>query len=157
MIVNPNIFTMIIDKISLILNDESDNKYKLIASRFIDEKELEPRERDSEEIPLLDPKSHFNPIIIKPRTEEIRWIVFTSQMEELRYKKLENMLKEGKYEGELKLMPVAGSSMQVKFGFKIDSSHIEEYNTGKSRIDYINITEVSKRNIFQKILKRHAS
>lgn len=143
-IVNPNIFTIIIDKINLTLRDERHNNYKLTATRFTDEESLETDERDSDGIPLLNPRSHFNPIIVKPTSEKIRWIVFMSQNEEPEYKKLEDMLKEGEYEGMLELMPVTGASILVKFGFKIDSSHVKDYNSGKSRIDYKNITEVSK-------------
>ncbi len=139
MIVDPSIFTIIIDKINLTISDDNNNSYKLTEYAFRDEV--------SENIPLrkiqsLEVKSYFSPIIVKPRSEEARRIVFISQTEESEYKKLENMLKEGKYKGTLELMSVTSPSIWIRFGFNIDNSCIEGYNNGTCRINYRSIIKL---------------
>ena len=79
-IVNPNIFTIVVDKINLTISEGRDNEYVLTASAFSDEQAFEPHEGVSGRVPLLDPKLRFYPIIIKPRSEEICWVVFMQQM-----------------------------------------------------------------------------
>lgn len=155
-IVNPDIFTIIIDKINLTIHNEKNTKikYKLTEYAFGDEQSFKPRGRVSGEIPRLQYKSRFSPIIIKPRSEKIRWIIFMSQTDEPDYKKLENMLSEGKYESRLELMTLRGDPILVKFGFSIDNSCIRDYDGGSWTIDYRNIIKAAKHDNFHKNIEK---
>jgi len=143
-IVNPDVFTIVVDKIALIIYDggNKDDKYRLTASAFSEEHSSEPPERTPDGVLLLKSKSSFYPIIIKPRSEEICRIVFMSRIDEA--KKLDDMLSEGEYESKLELKTVTDIPISVKFGFNIDSSQREEYEGGTCYIAYGSIKEPSQ-------------
>ena len=138
-IVNSSIFTIVVDKIAFTISEAGNEKHKLNACALSGEQSFEPHEL-IDEVPLLVPKSHFFPIIIKPRSEKICWPVFVSENE---FERLESMLDGGKYEGKLELMRVAGKPTSIKFRFGIDSSLREQYEQGSCHIGYNKIQNIS--------------
>lgn len=152
-IVNPNIFTVIIDDMNLTISGDEDIKYRLSACAFADENSFKPRQR-ANEIPLLQVSSFFNPVVIKPRSEKECWVVFISRKTELGYKKLEEMLDPGIYKSKLELKTAKNSINPPRFNFNIDSSCIEDHSSGTCRIDYRDFVEISEHAVFQSILKK---
>jgi hypothetical protein len=134
-IVNADLFSIVINRITLSINDAQDenNVYRLTACGLTDEQAFKLDGVVSNEIPVFKLPTGFDPIIVKRGSEEKCWIVFISPTDEA--KKLDEMLNEGVYKCKLELVVRTAPSIPLDFPLTIDSSHKEEYKEGWCRID----------------------